>query len=126
MGLLPPWNRPERLVWIRRSREYVRLDANWVFFDVEGCARPCPILRPGDERCLDGVRVDVLQLVPEITGAAQNEIEVTLLPDCPSLRPRLRDRETGRAFPVTHQLRKQCKLMFGAHAVDLVKADVAF
>src|SRR6202030_220691 len=106
-GLLTPWDRPERLVWIRRCREYVWLDPNRSFFDVEGRARPCPILRPGDERCLDGIRVDVLQLIPEITRAAQNEIEVTLLPDCPALRPCLRDRETGCTFPVTHQLRQK-------------------
>ena len=90
--------------------------------------------------------MDVFQLISEITDAPQNEIKITFLPDCAVLRPSFRDRKTGCTFPVTHQLRqlrlqspeqkvdvirhhdigKQCKLMFGARAVDLVKAKIAF
>jgi len=90
--------------------------------------------------------VDVFQLISEITDAPQNEIKITFLPDCAVLRPSFRDRKTGCTFPVTHQLwqqrlqspeqkvdvirhhriGKQCKLVFGTCAVDLVKANVAF
>ena len=145
-GHLPPWNRPERLVWIRERREYIWLDANGSVLDVEGCARPGPILRTSDQRRLDGICVDVFQFIPEISCTAQNEIKVTFLPDCAVLRPRFGDRETGCTFPVTHQLwqqrlqspeqkvdvirhhdiGKQCKLMLGTRAVDLVKANIAF
>ena len=145
-GHLPPWNRPERLVWIRRRLEYVRLHTDGSVPDVEGCARPGPILRTSDQRRLDGICVDVFQFIPEISCTAQNEIKVTFLPDCAVLRSRFGDRETGCTFPVTHQLwqqrlqspeqkvdvirhhdiGKQCKLMLGTRAVDLVKASIAF